>query len=110
MKTAMTSIENLAEIVNRLVRGLHPERVYLFGSRARGEEDEHSDYDLLVVVPESDLPRHRREAQSYDLLWGVQTPVDIIVLTRQEFERSARVKTSLSALVQKEGVILYGAG
>jgi predicted nucleotidyltransferase len=98
----------LKEIVDRLVRGLHPERVYLFGSQARGQAGEGSDVDLLVVVADSNLPRHRREALSYDLLWGVTTPVDVIVLTRAEFQRASRVKTSLASTVQAEGEVLYG--
>lgn len=41
----------LAELVRRLVNAFQPERVYLFGSRARDEADASSDYDLLMVLP-----------------------------------------------------------
>ena len=84
----------LQAVVQRLVDGLHPEQIYLFGSRARGTQfSGQSDFDLLVVVPDSDLPRHQREARSYDMLRGfitrgLTTPVDLIVLTREEFDRS----------------------
>ncbi|MFQ5855110.1 MAG: nucleotidyltransferase domain-containing protein [Anaerolineae bacterium] len=105
---ATVSSEILKEIVDRLVRGLQPERIYLFGSQARGQADEGSDIDLLLVVPDSDLPRHRREALSYDLLWGLTIPVDVIVLTRAEFQRASRVRTSLPSTVQAEGELLYG--
>jgi len=105
---ATVSSELLQEIVERLARGLQPERIYLFGSRAREQAGEDSDIDLLVVVPDSDLPRHRREAISYDLLWGLTVPVDVIVLTRAEFQRASRVKTSLASTVQVEGEVLYG--
>ena len=100
--------ELIKEIVGRLAQGLHPERIYLFGSRARDQAGEDSDIDLLVVVPDSDLPRHQREALSYDLLWGLTTPIDVIVLTRAEFQRASRVKTSLVATVEAEGQVLYG--
>lgn len=100
--------ELLQKIVDRLVAGLHPERIYLFGSQAREEAGPDSDIDLLLVVPDSDLPRHRREALSYDLLWGLTAPVDLIVLTQAEFQRSSRVKTSLASTVQTEGKVLYG--
>jgi len=105
---ATVSTDLLQEIVDRLAQGLRPERIYLFGSRARGQAGEDSDVDLLVVVPDSDLPRHRREAFSYDLLWGLTVPVDVIVLTRAEFQRAGRVKTSLATRVQAEGQVLYG--
>ena len=39
----------LTEIVQRLTSAFHPERIYLFGSVARGEAGPHSDYDLLMV-------------------------------------------------------------
>ncbi len=90
------------------MRGLQPERVYLFGSQARGQAGAGSDVDLLVVVADSDLPRHRREALSDDLLWGLTTPVDVIVLTRDEFQRAGQVKTSLASTVKTEGKVLYG--
>jgi predicted nucleotidyltransferase len=105
---ATVSPELLQKIVDRLVQGLRPERIYLFGSRARDQAEEDSDVDLLVVVPDSDLPRHRREALSYDLLWGLTVPVDVIVLTRAEFQRASRVRTSLASTVQAEGEVLYG--
>ena len=100
----------LDQIVSRLVEGLHPERIYLFGSQAHGQATEDSDFDLLVVVPESNLPRHQREAHSYDLLWGIPTPVDVIVLTKEEFNRTSQVKTSLASTVQAKGEVLYNGG
>ena len=94
-------------VINRLVDGLHPERIYLFGSQAQGQATKESDFDLLVVVPESNLPRHQRESLSYDLLWGLTTPVDVIVLTIDEFKHRSQVNTSLASTVQKKGVIVY---
>ena len=96
-------------VIERLVQGLRPLRIYLFGSQASGRATKESDFDLLVVVLESDLPRHKREAFSYDLLWGLKTPVDLIVLTEEEFNRSLDVKTSLPATVRGHGTILYHA-
>ncbi|GAG00131.1 unnamed protein product, partial [marine sediment metagenome] len=37
MRINTSSNEELQDIVNRLVRGLHPERIYLFGSHAHGQ-------------------------------------------------------------------------
>ena len=79
----------------------------MFGSQANGLAEQGSDYDLLVVVQRSALPRHRREALSYDLLWGLTIPVDVIVLTRAEFRRSVKVKTSLAATAQTKWILLY---
>ncbi len=87
---------------------MQPEQIYLFGSYARGTQiPGQSDIDLLVIVPASDLPRHKREARSYDTLWGLTIPVDLVVLTKEEFNRTSRVKTSLAATAQNQGVLIY---
>ena len=49
----------LAEIVQRLVRAVDPDRIILFGSRARGDHRPDSDLDLLLIKP-SAAPPHRR--------------------------------------------------
>lgn len=48
--------EVLDELVRRLVEAVHPTRIILFGSAARGEMREGSDLDVLVVVPDG-LPQ-----------------------------------------------------
>ena len=50
----------LADIVRRLVETFEPERIYLFGSKARGDEGPGSDYDLMVIVADSAPPERRR--------------------------------------------------
>jgi len=97
----------LREIVQRLVAALAPERIYLFGSYARGDAGSHSDYDVLVVVPHSDLPAHRRDQRAYRALRGVGVAKDVLVWTREEFESRARVVSSLPATVLREGRLLY---
>ncbi len=44
--------EVLEELVRRLVEAVHPTRIILFGSAARGEMREDSDLDVMVVVPD----------------------------------------------------------
>jgi len=99
----------LAEMVRRLVQALRPDSIYLFGSRARGDHDPDSDYDLLVVVPESDLPGYKRDQIAYRALYGVGAPKDVIVLTRAEFERKLSVVCSLPATVVREGRLVHAA-
>ena len=47
----MTNTETLEQITRRIVEGFHPQRLILFGSRARGDERRDSDVDLLIVAP-----------------------------------------------------------
>jgi uncharacterized protein len=102
------SSELLAEIVQRLVQGLQPEQVILFGSHAYGEPNEDSDIDLLVIVADSDEPRYRRARQAYGYLWGLTAPTEVFVLTVQEVEESATVPASLVSQALQKGRVLYG--
>jgi len=99
----------LQEIVNRLVAAYQPERVYLFGSKARGEAGPDSDYDLLLVVPDDASPERRRSRMAYQALWGTRTAVDVLVCTRSYFEARRHLRASLPGTVLREGRILHAA-
>jgi predicted nucleotidyltransferase len=99
----------LGEIVRRLVAAYRPERIYLFGSMARGEAGPDSDYDLLVVVPDDAPPERRQSRLAYEVLWGTRQAADVIVWPKSTFERRARVVCSLPAIVLREGKLLYAA-
>ena len=99
----------LAEAVRRLVAGLRPERIYLFGSRARGDAIWDSDYDLMVIVAESEQPSYRRAQEGYGLLWGIGIPIDLLIWTKAEFDRQVPVMASLPATIMREGRLLYAA-
>ncbi len=100
----------LKRIVDVIVEVLDPDRIILFGSRARGDYDEESDYDLLVLK-EGVRPKERRRLQ-----WevrrsirsrGIWAPLDIVV---QSPERYAELKDDsfmLYGFVETEGIVLY---
>jgi len=98
----------LAEVVRRLVDAYAPERIYLFGSRARGDARPDSDYDPLVLLADSDQPSYRRARQGYHVLHASGIADDLLVWTTAEFERWLPAKASLPATVSREGQILYG--
>ena len=100
----------LAEVVRRLVEAYRPERVYLFGSVARGEADPDSDYDLFVILPDATPEHLRSEDWGYRALRGTKTAADILVWTRTDFDRQLHLKASLPSTVLREGRLLYGAG
>lgn len=107
---AIHTCDAIAEtIVRRLVSALSPERIYLFGSQARGDAGPDSDYDFLVVVRTSTLPRYRRDQAAFEALVGVGVAKDVLVLTHEEFERQRTVVCSLPATVEREGILLYAA-
>jgi predicted nucleotidyltransferase len=97
----------LQEMVRRLKAAFSPERIYLFGSWARGEGTPDSDFDLLLVIPDSSLPRYRRDQIAFRALTGIGVSKDVLVLTRAEFDRQRSVVCSLPATVEREGLLLY---
>ena len=100
----------LEKIVWRLVEGLQPEQIILFGSYAYGQPTEGSDLDIMVIVSKSTDPPHRRAQKAYACVGAVGVPKDLLVLTREEFEKQARVVTSLARRVKEKGEVLYERG
>ena len=96
----------LQEIVRRLVEAVDPDRIILFGSRARGDARPDSDVDLLIVK-DTDQPGYRRTIPAYRALSGLGVPKDIIWRTPAEVEDWSRVPTYVTTRALKEGKILY---
>ncbi|MBM4305374.1 MAG: nucleotidyltransferase domain-containing protein [Deltaproteobacteria bacterium] len=97
----------LTGIVHRLVEAFQPERIYLFGSKARSDQSKDSDYDLMIVVPDDAPPEKRRSRLAYQALRGTRVAADVLVLPHQAFESRLHLKASLPATVIREGVLLY---
>jgi hypothetical protein len=63
---------------------------------------------LVVVSRASDEPYHL-ERQAYCALVGLATPVDVVVMSQERFERRRTVTASLPATAEREGKLLYAA-
>ena len=99
----------LAEVVRRLVEAYRPDRIYLFGSVARGDAGPDSDYDIMVVVPD-DAPRELQDCDlAYRVLQGIGVAYDVLIWTRTEFEKRLHLKASLPSTILREGKLLYAA-
>lgn len=99
----------LNEIVRRLIEAYEPERIFLFGSIARGDAGPDSDFDLLVIVPDDAPSERKRSRLAYERLWGTGAAADVLVWTKSYFESRLHLKASLSATIAEEGKILYAA-
>ncbi len=100
---------SLAEIVRRLADAYEPERIYLFGSKARGDHDPDSDFDLMVVVPDQAQEDRKRSRLAYEVLRGTGTAADVLVWTESRFESRLHLAASLPATVTREGRLLHAA-
>lgn len=104
-----SAVDELARVIERLVTALHPERIYVFGSRARGEATWESDLDLLLVVHEADQPMYRLAQLAYEAAAPHAFSLEILVMPAAEFDRRSRALASLPATVLREGHMLYAA-
>lgn len=102
-------VRALAGIVERLAEAYEPDRIYLFGSKARGDYGPDSDFDLLVIVPDNAPENRKRSRLAYERLWGTGTAADVLVWTRGRFESRAHLRASLPGTILREGRLLYAA-
>lgn len=102
-------VVELARIVAILVESFQPERIYVFGSQARGDATADSDVDLLMVVTDDPEPRYRRAQAAYRAVGRHRIPFDIIVMTRHEFNDRRANPATLPGIVLREGRALYTA-
>ena len=96
----------LSEIVRRLVKAIDPDKIILFGSRARGDFRGQSDVDLLIVK-ETSKPKHRRTGEAYRALAGIGVPKDILWYTPGEVEEWSEAKYHITSQAIREGRVLY---
>ena len=100
----------IEEMVQAIVDEVDPRWVYLFGSYARRNDTANSDVDLLVVEDQqfgpdcnrwSELKRIRRALRPFRI------PKDILVYSRDEFEKWQDSVNHIVAHAVRKGRLLY---
>ena len=102
--------EVLADMMQAIVREVDPERIYLFGSRARGEARQDSDVDLLIIVREPFGPEHSRFQEInrvYRALSSFRIPNDVLLYSSDEFAKWSQSLNHVIGRCSREGKLLY---
>jgi predicted nucleotidyltransferase len=102
----MIETTKINEIVSRIAIRFNPDKIILFGSYAAGNPNSDSDIDLLIIK-DTDLPRHKRSFDIQKSLIGSMIPMDILVYTAKEFELEQKEKNSFLFSAIKTSKILY---
>jgi predicted nucleotidyltransferase len=96
------------EIIRRVVEIAHPDRIVLFGSHARGEAQEGSDIDLLVVMPEV-ASRRQAILQIREALVPLGISVDVLVASGADYDKWSEAPSTTLYWAKREGEVLYEA-
>ena len=106
MTGAHTDSAAVTTIVDRLAAEFEPERIILFGSRARGDAKADSDVDLLVVMPNGTDRRQAAIAMDVSLA-DLTTFKDIVVTTPDEIARQRHIPGGVLREALREGIVVH---
>jgi uncharacterized protein len=108
--TGLKDFINASELKKQITcifKPFDPEKIILFGSHARGDDDEESDIDLIVVY-RTNKGFLDRLKELY-VAWNIPKAVDILAYTPEEFDRMTKENLFLQDTM-KEGDVLYERG
>jgi predicted nucleotidyltransferase len=108
---------NINEILDDLVFSLRPSdpyRIILFGSYARGDQNENSDIDLMVILDNDHVSgtyaerlNKRISIRKLVLEINRKIPLDILVYSKAELKKIKEHGNYLIDEIEKTGKILY---
>ena len=97
------------EIVSYIREVASPRKIVLFGSRARGDGNEESDYDLLVVKDEV-TSRPEETHQINVALLALPIFADVVVRSAEEDRKYQQIRVGFQKRLMEDGVVLYERG
>lgn len=98
----------ILQIKDKLIEALHPLRIYLFGSYAKDTYRKDSDYDICIVVSDSDPEKiFKLAGKAYRYAGHNATrPIDFHVVRESRFNERILFPT-IEREINEEGIILY---
>ena len=96
------NVEELRAKIMPVIKKQKLKKVVLFGSRARGNAKQNSDYDFYIDAPEIQSMFKLSELFT-DMKSCLQSEVDI-VLTPDKY---TKIQDYLMQAIQKDGVVIY---
>lgn len=98
--------DSIRNMVQRIAAQFRPDKIILFGSHARGDARPDSDVDLMVIMPVQGSKRQK--ATEIDMALADRTvPLDLLVVTPEDFERGQAEIGSVLRPAALEGQVLY---
>lgn len=102
----MIETRQIEDIVNRIAINYKPEKIILFGSYARGNYNEDSDLDF-ILIKDTQMPKHKRGLEVRRLFYGLPIPMDFKIYTTSEFKNELSNQYSFLNSAIKGSKVLY---
>jgi len=101
-----TQIDKVAQqFVRKIRKQFSPSKIILFGSRARRDFFEYSDYDFIIVAPAFEGMHWLDRISKIMEHWNSDKPIDVLPYTQKEFELKKKWSSTVKAAVN-EGVVV----
>ena len=99
--------ETIQAITQLIVERFQPEQIILFGSVARGDEDDNSDLDLMVVLRHNDQEGRYGYAMRLAIAERFVLPVDILIRSADVLARYRQNPNSMLSRMLEDSEVLY---
>jgi predicted nucleotidyltransferase len=100
-------VEAIRELLDCVIARWHPQQVWLFGSRARGDFTPDSDWDLFVVVDDQVAEDELDPGVGRRLRRACGVRADVIPWRAREFSDFRHTPNTLAYSVAQDGVLLH---
>ena len=98
-------VGEIDEFICKIKKKFNPQKIILFGSRARGEHLEGSDYDIIIVSEAFKGMSFLRRLEMVYEFWDGERRMDVLCYTPEEFEKKKRQLSIVKKAVE-EGKML----
>ena len=96
-------------MVERIVDELHPDQIWLFGSRARDNAAAGSDWDFMAVLPDTAPAQDLEITSVWQRLRDLRLRrVELFTMTRSEFDEHKGSLGTLAEIVASTGILVHG--
>ena len=103
----MSQQEQINTLIEEIVSGYQPEKIYLFGSHATGKQNADSDIDLFIVkeTRKRRLDRNREVRKCINTY--PQKGLDVFVFTPEELKKGMEEVINIGKEAVTNGKLIY---
>ncbi len=102
----MIETRQINDIVSKIANNYKPEKIILFGSYARGNFNDNSDLDF-ILIKDTIEPKHKRGLEVRRLFYGLPIPMDFKIYTTTEFSNELLNRYSFLSSAIEGSKVLY---